>query len=396
MNQNSDKPSVTVLIPTFNRASYIKECLASILCQTVPPHQVIVIDDGSQDGTSAILNEFENSITILRQPNGGKASAVNLGLRYTTGDYVWIFDDDDVALPDSIEKRLEILKNRPELGFVISGHYQGNDGSDSKIVRGSLYKVPCHPEQEIFLHLMNGCYFTLQSLLVKTSCYQAIGGLDETLLRSQDYDVMIRLAQHYPCTVLNEPTFIFRRHGGDRGPKSIRHSGVAREESWLKYDRQIGQKIRDNVELARYLPREADINVSSSFDRRNALLWRMSVMASKAMIDEMLDDLEMACSNGENGSRGLSDAQRKICSRVLFHTYFLMALRTNQQLFLRRLHEIGRSKAGRDAILGFALGFLWLAKSGGEGAGLRLSRLLMVFQLLFAALPLFRNGGFKH
>lgn len=395
MTQNSEKPSVTVLIPTFNRAGYIRECLASVLCQTVPPHQVIVIDDGSQDGTAAILNEFEKSVTILRQPNGGKASAVNFGLKHASGEYVWIFDDDDVALPDSIEKRLTVLDTRPELGFVISGHYQGKDGSDGRIVRGRLYEVPCHPEQEIFLRLMNGYYFTLPSILVKTSCYQEIGGLDETLLRSQDYDIMIRLAQRYPCAVLSEPTYIIRQHTGERGPASIRHSGSSRENIWLEYDRQIGRKIRANVELAKYLPSKASSDVKGVFDRRSALLWRMSVMASKAMIDEMLDDLEMACGNGVDGSEGLSYVQRKICSRAICHIYFLMELQKNQKLFLRRLHEIGRFKAGRDAIFGFALGFFWLARSGPEGAGLRLSRLLMGFRLLLAVLPFFRNSSFK-
>jgi glycosyltransferase involved in cell wall biosynthesis len=394
MTWNSERPSVTVLIPTFNRAGYIRECLESVLSQTVPPYQVIVIDDGSQDGTAAILNEFEKNVTVIRQPNGGKASAVNLGLKHASGEYVWIFDDDDVALPDSIEKRLAVLDTRPELGFVISGHYLGKDGADGKIVRGTLYEVPCDSEQEIFRQLMNGCYFTLQSILSRTSCYQEIGGLDETLLRSQDYDIMIRLAQHYPCAVLNEPTFIFRKHVGDRGPASIRHSGFSRENIWLEYDRQIGRKIRANVELAKYLPRKTGLNAEGVFDRRSALLWRMSVMASKGMIDEMLDDLEMACSNVDS-SEGLSYVQRKICSRAILHPYFLMELQRNQKLFLRRLHEIERFKTGRDAILGFALGFIWLARCGDESAGLRLSRLLMGFRLLPAALPFFRNNGFK-
>ncbi len=256
--------SVTVLIPTFNRAGYIRECLTSILSQTVPPHQVIVIDDGSQDDTATILNEYKNSITILRQPNGGKASAVNFGLKHASGEYVWIFDDDDVALPDSIEKRLAVFDARPELGFVISGHYHGQDGADGSIVRGRLYEVPCHPEQEIFPRLMDGYYFTLQSILVKTSCYQDIGGLDEALLRSQDYDIMIRLAQRYPCAVLSEPTYIIRQHTGERGPASIRHSGFSRENIWLEYDRLIGHKIRANVELEEFLPRKVGSAVMES------------------------------------------------------------------------------------------------------------------------------------
>ena len=235
---------VSVLIPTFNRARYIGECIDSVLGQTLPPHQVIVIDDGSNDGTSAVLQLYGARITVLRKSNGGKSSALNLGMKHVTGDFVWIFDDDDVALPNSIELRLETLRGRPELGFIFSAHYYGRNAADGNIQRGARYNMRARPEPDIFGELMSGFFFTLNSLLARTECYRAVGDFDETLLRSQDYDMMIRLARRFACAGLNEPTYILRRHTGERGPGQLRHSGLSRESIWVKYDQQIGRRIR--------------------------------------------------------------------------------------------------------------------------------------------------------
>ena len=90
---------VSVLMPTFNRGGMLSEALDSVLGQSIPPHQVVVIDDGSTDDTSERVARYGARIDYIRKDNGGKSSALNLGLTHVTGDYVWVFDDDDVALP---------------------------------------------------------------------------------------------------------------------------------------------------------------------------------------------------------------------------------------------------------------------------------------------------------
>ena len=110
-------PRVSVLIPTYNRAEYLAECLDSILEQTLRPYEVIVVDDGSSDATRQVLNNYESGIKIIKSPNRGKPAALNLGLAAATGKYVWVFDDDDVALLDALERFVAPLEAHPEYGF---------------------------------------------------------------------------------------------------------------------------------------------------------------------------------------------------------------------------------------------------------------------------------------
>ncbi|MBA2352087.1 MAG: glycosyltransferase family 2 protein, partial [Burkholderiales bacterium] len=269
---------VSVVVPTFNRGHYIEECLDSLLGQTLRAEEIIVVDDGSQDDTAERLKRYRQEIRYMRKENGGKPSALNLAMNHVRGRYVWIFDDDDVALPDAIERRIAVMDRRPELGFVYSGHYLGQDDEGGKIKREKLYRLPEVPEAEIFLSLMKGCYFTLPSMLVRTSAYRNAGPFDETLVSSEDYDMMLRLAHRFQGTALAAPTFIVRQHAGQRGPPNQRYSERERQTVFRHFDQIVGRKIRMTVPLGDYLsPRRADVGPPQI--EREALLSRMVVMA---------------------------------------------------------------------------------------------------------------------
>jgi glycosyltransferase involved in cell wall biosynthesis len=111
---------VSVLIPTFNRANYIVESLESVLSQTRRPAEVIIIDDGSTDDTVERLAPYMQRIAYLRKENGGKSSALNLGMKAVTGEYVWIFDDDDIAYPDALARHAEVFASNPHIGSVMA------------------------------------------------------------------------------------------------------------------------------------------------------------------------------------------------------------------------------------------------------------------------------------
>lgn len=123
------QPTVSIIVPTFNRAHYLPECLDSLVAQTVAPLEIIVVDDGSEDATREVVARYNSPVIYIYKENGGKPSAVNLALQACKGDLIWLFDDDDVALPDAIEQRLEAFVKSPEAGFVYSAHYLGTDGA---------------------------------------------------------------------------------------------------------------------------------------------------------------------------------------------------------------------------------------------------------------------------
>ena len=113
--------SVSVVIPTYNSGQYLPEALESVLAQTVPPLEIIVVDDGSTDDTADRLHPYLNLITYKFQTNSGVSAARNAGLQLAKGDYVAFLDADDVWHPRKLEFQMGILTSHPDLGLLGTG-----------------------------------------------------------------------------------------------------------------------------------------------------------------------------------------------------------------------------------------------------------------------------------
>jgi len=114
----NSKPLISVIIPTFNSASFVADAVASALEQTYPPLEVIVIDDGSTDNTQEILAPHWNVIRYVKQPNAGAAAARNRGLDIAKGDWVAFLDSDDVWLPEKLEKQAACIQAHCDSALV--------------------------------------------------------------------------------------------------------------------------------------------------------------------------------------------------------------------------------------------------------------------------------------
>jgi glycosyltransferase involved in cell wall biosynthesis len=315
---------VSVLLPTYNRATFLSEALDSILSQTAPPSQVIVVNDGSTDTTTEILTSYGDRIEVINKPNSGKASSLNLALSRTTGDYVWIFDDDDVALPDSLERHLGILDSRPDLGFTYSACYVCTTGPEGRIVDKTLKPLPEISSDEVFVRLLEGCFMQQQAVLARRSCYREVGGYDARLICSEDYDIMLKLARRFACAAIPEPTFLFRQHGGPRGSKNARYAASERVSRWIEYNRVILQDLYLQLPLTDYLPfipgaRRQPAERLSPDRRRRALLQRICVMARAGLWRLALDDLQAVVDAdlGQDPQRPLEDSERHIVRLAL-------------------------------------------------------------------------------
>ena len=351
---------VSILVPTFNRANYIAECLESLLAQTMPALEIIVIDDGSEDGTAELLKRYGQRIRYIRKDNGGKPTAVNLGLTLAQGELIWIFDDDDVALPNAIANRVAALQAKPDAGFVFSTHFYGTDGPDGKIQRGRLHQIPVHTPENFFFELMKGCFFHLATALVRADAYRAVGNFDTELLSSEDYDMQLRLAQAFPAAYSPEPSFIFRQHTGLRGAKAIRYGGGQRVKVFRKFDQRVGQKLRASLPLGDYLvPRLATISAPSA--QRQALLARVTVMASKGCLPEMVEDLCSVLALLPLAALP-EPAERQAIAGAICTGYASAAVEDQWEDFKVLLAELPSSPAGRSVIRSIATGLFRLAK----------------------------------
>ena len=122
--------TVSVIIPAYNRAHYIREAIESALQQSHRPLEIIVVDDGSTDETPQILATYSEPVRVFRQVNQGVAAARNLGVSHARGEYVAFLDSDDLWHPEKLEKQIERFEADPELGLVHCGMETFNDAGE--------------------------------------------------------------------------------------------------------------------------------------------------------------------------------------------------------------------------------------------------------------------------
>jgi glycosyltransferase involved in cell wall biosynthesis len=285
---------VTAIIATYNRAQYLAEALDSVLGQTVPPAQVIVVNDGSTDRTAEVLRGYGDRIEVIDQENGGKPRALNRAMPLVRGAYVWIFDDDDIALPHNLARHLAVLEADDRLGFVYSGCAIVNSYPDGRIEHRGRMPMPDVADDEIFVRMLEQNFMQQQAMLVRTRCYRDLGPFETGLDHSDDYEMNLRLARRFHGTGLGVESFLFRHHQGSRGRRAARFSAGDRYRLWIDNSRKLLRRLHSELDLAEYLPRRLASNPLDAPRRRQALLQRACVLARCALWDEALADFREA------------------------------------------------------------------------------------------------------
>lgn len=309
--------SVTAIIPTYNRATYLRDCLSSVFGQTLPPAQVIVVDDGSKDSTRALVAEFGLRVQYLWKPNGGKSTALNLGLKHATGDLIWIFDDDDIAEPDFLQRAVRALQENPGYGFAY-GDYDRFKCGETGAIQYLPGNVPNTKFDNLFLTVLTEPCFIFQSgLLVRASCYRELGAFDEAFIRSQDFEMLLRLVRRYSGVRVAGITFHQREHSGLRGSADSPVPADRVLETWLRNDRLLFSRIYQTCALSEFVClTQADTDLSNE-QKFTALLQRSGIMARRGVWDKAALDLRRAGEIAEvSQKRTLTDEQEAILRRV--------------------------------------------------------------------------------
>jgi glycosyltransferase involved in cell wall biosynthesis len=311
---------ITVLIPTFNRAAYLAECLDSVLCQTVRPWQTLVVNDGSTDETREVLQPYRAAIDYIETDQVGKPGALNAGLRQVTGDYLWIFDDDDVAIPDALERLVAPLEAHPEHAFSYSTFFYTATQPDSHRLGGVLResRIPPLEERGSLIPLLEANFLGGAALFARTSCYDAVGDFDTRLLRSQDYEMAVRIARRFTgIRVPGPPAFHYRQHEGLRGSLADRFQVAQRLRKWLHYDQIIFRDLYDSLPLADYLPPQSPLEQG----HRQAHLQRLAIMASKLLMPEVLSELRRLTQLSDDSPLSLQERRilRTAVNRVPYY-----------------------------------------------------------------------------
>lgn len=293
---SSNLPKITVLIPTYKRPQYLAEALDSILAQTIPPFQIILVNNGSDPGTRRLCEPYLSKIDYLEYDVLGKSNAVNFGMDHVKGDYLWVFDDDDAAFPDALERLVEPLEKDPELGFSYGTCCKAEKG-DSKTwkILGET-RIPEMKESSFIIELLKNNFLTGATVFARTNAYRSIGPFDPQLLRSQDYDVVIKLALNFKSTrIKGGGLYYYRQYPGIRKVGTDKLSAAETNAKWLHYDQMIFRSLYKTVPLSKYLIDERLTKENS----REALLQRIRVLSIRLLLPEINSDLEQLSSTSE-------------------------------------------------------------------------------------------------
>lgn len=198
--------SVSVVIPSYNYGRYVAEAIDSALGQTLPPLEVIVVDDGSTDDTPQVLATYGDRIRVLRQKNAGVAIARNSGIAAARGEYVAFLDADDVWLPRKLE--LQMPRFEGAVGLVHCGVEFGN------VIQ--LPRVGGDVADALLLLEPDVIHGPGSTVVVPKRVAEEIGGFDASLPASEDWDFIYRVASRYRVAHVAEPLVHYRKHGSGR------------------------------------------------------------------------------------------------------------------------------------------------------------------------------------
>ncbi|MCC8427146.1 glycosyltransferase [Mucilaginibacter sp. UR6-11] len=212
-------PNITVLMPAYNAEKYIGEAITSVLQQTYTDFELVIVNDGSTDGTVAIINSFNDErIVLINQSNRGVADALNTGLKYARAPYIARFDADDICYPYRLEKQIRFLQDNPEYILV---------GSEAKYILENgdfLFDFHCiaYSHEQIMAKLYFYCPFVHPAVMYKKAAVLNAGGYPTHAHNFEDYLLWTNLVNQGLFCNLTEPLIKYR----------LNSSSVTIDEKW--------------------------------------------------------------------------------------------------------------------------------------------------------------------
>jgi subfamily B ATP-binding cassette protein MsbA len=205
-----ERPLISVIIPCYNQASYLRRAIDSVLSQTYERHEIVVVDDGSDDHIDEVAAAYPG-VTFLEQTHQGLPAARNAGIDASSGELLVFLDADDRLLPEALDAGLQCLRMRPDCGFVFGAHRTITEDDDA-----SAPATPPAIQDDVYVELLTrNCVAMHGSALFRRDAVLAVGKYDGTLLAAEDYDLCLRIARRFPITSHTTPVAEYWKHEGN-------------------------------------------------------------------------------------------------------------------------------------------------------------------------------------
>ena len=228
---------ISVVIPTFNRKEALKRAIHSVKGQSLTPFEIIVVDDGSDDGTGEWILYNHPQIKYIYQTNNGVSSARNVGIKSVASDWVAFLDSDDEWLPNKLYEQVKAIGSNQEIKFFHTNEIWIRNG-----VRVNQMKKHKKYGGYIFEKCLDICRVSPSSVLVQKEVFDNIGMFDESLRVCEDYDLWLRITSKYQVIFLDVP--LIYKYGGHADQLSKVNDGIE------SYRIQSLEKIIKSVSLS--------------------------------------------------------------------------------------------------------------------------------------------------
>ncbi|MGE4092185.1 MAG: glycosyltransferase family 2 protein, partial [Candidatus Binatia bacterium] len=203
-------PTVSVIIPTYNRKELAREAIASVLAQSCRDWELMVVDDGSDDGTAEVVKEFPE-VRYVWQPNRGVSAARNHGVALSTGEFIAFLDSDDLWQPRKLEVQLSFFARQPEAQICQTEELWLRNG-----VRVNPHNKHRKTGGDIFARSLELCLISPSAVMLRRELFARLGGFDEQLPACEDYDLWLRLTSTVPVPLIETPLVIKRGGHADQ------------------------------------------------------------------------------------------------------------------------------------------------------------------------------------
>lgn len=245
------EPIVSVVIPLYNARDVIRETIESVFAQTYHDYEIVVVDDGSTDGSGDVLRLYGDRIRSIQQPNGGVAQARNRGIAAARGRYIALLDHDDLWAPDKLAKQVEVLDTQPAVGMVVTDVAHMDRAGRPLHQFGPAYQ----PQHEFARVFVQSFVPTPSATLIRRSVLEAVGGFDEQFNSAgmDDHELWTRIAAATTIAGISEALTQHRNREIKPAEIALGHRPLLIKKLMARFSQEPVKRLYLQREMAFYL-----------------------------------------------------------------------------------------------------------------------------------------------